>query len=79
MDYTFASRAWRISRWTTIETEATGHRADSRGPRRAFSAIHVVRRPANALILGLVLDMGWAGIKNGALLKISPTGNSTRS
>jgi hypothetical protein len=41
--------SWRI-RQTTIEPEpASGHRADGRGPRLDFSAIHVIDEPQTRL------------------------------
>ena len=43
---------------------ASGHRAEGRGPRRDFSAIHVIDRPANALILGLEAKLTGRGAQS---------------
>ena len=58
MHQTHFYASWRISRLTTIEPEPLPDIVpDGRGPRRDFSAIHVTDRAANALILGLVVEL----------------------
>ncbi len=48
------TREWRLNRRTeNLMGTTTGHRAEAGGPRRDRTSIYLVRRTANALILGL--------------------------